>query len=105
LYHRLDRVGIEAVAYQSSAVQELIRTTDDLPILGIAADTDKLSRARLWEVRAQQGLVYADRSSAWWGNFIDEALDFPRGSHDDQIDAVSVGWHAAARPNSFSEIW
>lgn len=82
-------VGVEAVAYQLAAVQELLRTTT-LPVTPVRADRDKLSRFQPLEARYEQGLVrHAPGLSA---EFERELLGFPAGEHDDQVDALSTAW-------------
>ena len=51
--------------------------------------TDKLSRARPLQGRLQQGMVYFDNSQPWCEKVLDEAMRFPAGVHDDQVDALA----------------
>lgn len=92
-------VGIEQVAYQAAAVQEALRRTL-LPIVPVVPDKDKVTRARLLEARAASKRVYRPLESAWWKDFAPEAMFFPAGAHDDQIDALAgalklAGWEAS----------
>jgi predicted phage terminase large subunit-like protein len=95
--HYASQVAVESVAYQLSFVQEL---RADPTMMGIAvieadADRDKESRARTWSPIAEQELVYlVDDGSGWADVFLDECRDFPRGRHDDQIDAVGNAFTA-----------
>lgn len=103
----LAAIGIEQVAYQAAAVQEALRRTM-LPIVPVVPDKDKVVRARLLEARAAAGKVLRpvtklesgfEQDPAWWLEFAAEALYFPAGSHDDQIDALAgairlAGWQA-----------
>jgi len=83
--HGASIVGVEQVAYQAAAVQELLRTTM-LPVRGIKVDRDKVSRFAPLEARYEQGLVWhADTLPA---AFDDEVLSFPVGQFDDQVDAA-----------------
>ncbi len=97
-YVTLATIGIEDVAYQAAAVQEALRRTM-LPIVpesrnkvpGAKKNTypDKVTRARLLEARARAGKVFRPAvDPPWWANFVAEAVVFPDGSHDDQIDAL-----------------
>lgn len=94
-YGRLDLVAVEETQYQAAVVQELLRTTL-LPARGVKPDRDKTTRARAWAVRAEQGLVSANRETLWWPSFADEVVDFPTGEHDDQVDAISAAWQAVS---------
>lgn len=49
----------------------------------------KLLRAQPWLNKIEAGLVYVVRTK-WTKDFISELDNFPDGSHDDQIDAVSI---------------
>jgi predicted phage terminase large subunit-like protein len=96
----VSRVGIEQVSYQAAAVQEALRRTM-LPIVPIVPDKDKVTRARLLEARANAGKVVRPGVCPWWAEFSTEAMYFPAGSHDDQVDALSgaalmAGWSADA---------
>ena len=89
--------GIESVGFQLSAVQELQR---DPAFYGVAvrevkADRDKVSRALPWISRAEAGKVYLVRGP-WVQEFLHEAAAFPLGTHDDQVDAVSIGYELAS---------
>ncbi len=84
--------GIENVAFQSLAFQELIEDRDlaFVDIREVAPEGDKELRARPVQARAKSGKLALVRG-AWNAAFISEALDFPKGRHDDQIDTVSGG--------------
>ena len=58
----------------------------------IAKHPDKLSWAQTAIVRCESGQVYwPPRSQAHWLDaFEQELLSFPNGSHDDQVDVVSM---------------
>jgi len=56
----------------------------------VAADIDKLSRARGWSPLARDGqIILVDDGSGWVEKFLDEAETFPRRKKD-QIDAVGL---------------
>jgi len=52
---------------------------------------DKVTRALHWQAQAEGGRVYLVRGG-WIEEFIDECCSFPRGRHDDQVDAVSLAF-------------
>jgi predicted phage terminase large subunit-like protein len=84
------RIGIEAVAFQAAGVQELQRDPALLRYLvrAVHPDKDKYTRALPWAARAEAGLVSLVRAP-WNAAFLAELSDFPQGTHDDQVDAVS----------------
>lgn len=53
---------------------------------------DKVTKAQPWLDRTEGGLVYVVEG-AWNAAFFDEVEAFPRSVHDDQVDAVTVGFH------------
>lgn len=84
--------GIETVAFQSLAFQELIQDKRlvNVPIIAVPTEKDKVARARPLQTRAKAGKVFLVKG-AWNRDFINEALSFPKGRHDDQIDSASGG--------------
>jgi len=83
-------IGLEKVAFQLAAVQELRREAAlvHCAIREVEPDKDKLARALPWAARAEAGKV-ALVAGSWAGAFLTEVCDFPFGEHDDQVDAVS----------------
>lgn len=61
-------------------------------------DSSKEVRARNYAVQQKVGNVYLVRGGDWIEDFIDEHEKFPRGAHDDQVDA------AAGAFNYFAEV-
>ena len=55
-----------------------------------ASITDKLTRSSLIRARMRVGAVKFDKTQEWYPDFEDECLKFPRGTHDDQVDALSL---------------
>jgi predicted phage terminase large subunit-like protein len=58
-------------------------------IIPIAPSSDKLQRAKSIQGRMRAGAVKFDKAADWYFNFEDEAVLFPRGKHDDQVDAFA----------------
>lgn len=88
-------VGVEAVAFQIAAVQDLKRDPSFLriPLKEVRPDRDKKSRALPWAAKAEGGQVFLLRGQ-WTEGFIDECLGFEAGAaHDDRVDAVSGAVH------------
>lgn len=50
---------------------------------------DKIARARSIQARMRARGVKFDTNSEWFAQFQDECLTFPRGKHDDQVDAFA----------------
>lgn len=103
--HRVSVACIEAVAYQEAFSQDL--RLDGL-LAGIAivspemllqkqvgpqqkpSRTDKEANARAWAPIAEQGriILIEDFEHPWVETFLAELRKFPRGKHDDMIDAL-----------------
>lgn len=58
--------------------------------------TDKLSRAQPWINKIDAGQFYMVEG-LWNQDFLDELEQFPVGSHDDQVDAVTVMYSSLKR--------
>ena len=63
----------------------------------VRANSDKLSRARPLQARIRSRAVKFDKNADWWDDMEDEFLKFPRGKHDDQVDATSYMMQAVDR--------
>lgn len=95
-------IGVEAVAYQLVAVQELLRTTS-LPVRGVLPRSeggDKVQRFQPLEARYEQGLVR--HVPGLTPDFERELLAFPVGDHDDMVDALSYAWASLATTGTTS---
>lgn len=84
-------VGVENVQFQAAVVQELLRNTS-LPVVGIRADRDKLTRFLPVAARYEQRLIYHAPNLPH--DFTDELLSFPEVKHDDYVDALSTAYQA-----------
>src|SRR6185436_2798187 len=83
--------GIELSA-NGHAVLDDLRREDRLrgrSFRGVKVDTSKVTRALPWIALAEEGRIFLVRGP-WNHEFIDEACSFPSGTHDDQVDAVSI---------------
>ena len=85
------RHGIELSANGHAVIQDLRRNPASLgrSLRGVKPRGDKFSRALGWMALAEAGKVFLVRGH-WNRDFVDEAASFPQGTHDDQIDAVSI---------------
>lgn len=83
--------GIETPLHGKGLIQELRRLARlrGARFRGIEAKGDKYTRALPWIPLAEEGRVILVKGP-WIDEFIDEACSFPAGTHDDQIDAVSL---------------
>lgn len=79
--------GVENKTFGLNIIQECI--LDGLPIVPLAADTDKVARSRPAAARCEAGTVYFLRGAPWLQTREGELLDFPRGRWDDQVDTTS----------------
>jgi predicted phage terminase large subunit-like protein len=94
-YYRSSRASVIVVEDKSSGqqiIQEFSRGTK-LPIVPTGKDKkgmmpDKVTRALLVTPMIQSGLVYLPENAPWLTEFLDECLKFPKGKHDDQVDAL-----------------
>lgn len=51
---------------------------------------DKQTRAQAIQARMATGKIYFPETAAWWPDARDQLLRFPRGQHDDFVDALSL---------------
>jgi predicted phage terminase large subunit-like protein len=99
--------GIEVSGQQGGYFQELQRdeALAGVPISGVDPRKvgNKEVRANVWASRIEDGLVAMVRAP-WNDDFIAEALAFPRGQHDDQVDAVSGAVQMLPAVVAFSDV-
>lgn len=69
--------------------QRMLETGTFPQITTVAPSVDKLTRARSIQARMRAGGVKFDKAADWFYDFEDEAVLFPRGKHDDQVDALA----------------
>jgi predicted phage terminase large subunit-like protein len=87
-------IAIEENAFQLAAVQ-LAVSRMPWAIEGYRTQKlgDKVARAALPESRAKSGMVVRPEMAPWWPDFSLELKQFPNGSHDDYVDALSIAFH------------
>ena len=88
--------GVENRTYGLNIIQKGI--TNGLPIKPLAADTDKVSRARPMSARYETGAVYHRQNTPWLVDFEDEMIFFPNGRHDDQVDTAAYAYLSIMLP-------
>ena len=101
------RVGMEKVAFQAAAAQELRREPQmaGYSIVDVPADRDKVTRAGGWSPLAEQGRMYlVDDGSGWHEVFLAEAEQFPQGRNDDLVDAVGIGMEMIRASSSHAPV-
>ena len=84
----------------------LIQTAKRNGLQGVIArkpSSDKASRMQGQTPKLEAGSLFLPRSSPWRVDFLEEYLSFPRGRHDDQIDALSqfLEWLVNCEDNWF----
>ncbi len=92
--------GIELSANGHAVIQDLRRERQiqGRALRGVKVSDTKVARALPWIALAEAGKVYLVRGP-WNTEFIEEAASFPSGTHDDQIDAVSIAVRMAREQN------
>ncbi len=85
--------GVETALHGSALVQDVRREGGlaKFPLRPVRVDRDKVTRALAWAAHAEAGKLALVRGG-WIGDFVEELAAFPHGTHDDQIDAVSVAF-------------
>jgi predicted phage terminase large subunit-like protein len=93
--------GIEQQGYMSRAIRDLNADSrlHEYTISGYPVDQDKLTRALPVAAKMAAGLIHLVRAY-WNDDFIEEMASFPRGSKDDQVDALSLVWAMASEQSN-----
>jgi predicted phage terminase large subunit-like protein len=86
----ISAVLIEDKASGQSLVQDLQQSTS-LPVKPIKVDTDKVTRAHVVVPTVEAGRIFAPADAPWLNDFLTELAAFPKGVHDDQVDAFTQG--------------
>jgi len=88
--------AIELAGHGPAIYQDLLKNGEaqGRAFRGIKINDPKMARALPWLALAEAGKVYLIRG-AWNEEFLNETASFPMGTHDDQIDAVSLAFELA----------
>lgn len=88
--------GIELAGHGPAIHQDLIKNGEaqGRAFRGIKITDPKMARALPWLALAEAGKVFLIRGP-WNDEFLNETASFPMGTHDDQIDAVSIAFDLA----------
>ena len=103
LWHKYkpDRVIIENKASGQSLIQDL--RMNRLPITPFTPDRDKVSRANAVTPMLEAGRVWLPKGKKYTAELMAEALQFPRGRHDDAVDAMVMALLYLGRLHELSQ--
>jgi len=82
-------IGIESTAYQAVLSQRAWEA--GLPVSALSDNRPKAMRIEAAAVHAARGTILLPTAGAWVADFRAEALEYPAGAHDDQLDAFARG--------------
>jgi predicted phage terminase large subunit-like protein len=83
---RPDKMVIENKASGQSLIQDL--KLNKLPVLPFQPDRDKLARAHAVTGIIERQRVWIPLKKKYAAELLQEALEFPKGAHDDSVDAM-----------------
>ena len=86
-----------------SLIQDLRR--ENIHAIGVDPDGDKILRMAAQTAPIEAGAVHLPSHAPWLDEFKKEVLSFPKGRHDDQIDALSQGLQRAFTPKPSGAGW
>ena len=81
-------IGVETVAFQLTLFQSA--RANGLPVIEVPVDRDKISRAQIPATRCATECMFFRANASWLDEFERELLEFPNGTHDDQVDTLSA---------------
>lgn len=97
------KILIEDAANGPAVISALAREVSGL--IPVRPDGGKEARAAAISPQVESGNVFLPEGAPWVADFIDELAAFPRGKHDDQVDAFSQALgHAAMRASNITRI-
>lgn len=87
-------IGIEDMQVSKSIGpflnEEMMKTGTFMNVVQLKhGGKDKIARARSIQARMRAGGVKFQKDAEWFQAFQDECVQFPRGKHDDQVDAFA----------------
>jgi predicted phage terminase large subunit-like protein len=82
---------VEKKASGQSLIQDMRRA--GLPVLDYLPDRDKLSRVHAATPIMEAGRLWIPRFKDWAEDLYAEAIQFPYGKNDDQVDAMAMAIH------------
>jgi predicted phage terminase large subunit-like protein len=97
-------IYIEDKASGQSLIQELKRESG-VSVIPYKISSDKVSRLNAVLPLIEGGRVLLPETANWLDAFYNECQSFPSGTHDDQIDALSIGLDVLARTPATGEYY
>ena len=96
--HRATVVLIEDKASGTQLIQELIQD-GCASVKGVTPIGDKVMRLHAQTAAIENGFVSLPREAPWLAEYVHELTTFPRGKHNDQVDATSqaLAWIQESR--------
>lgn len=95
--YRPDMFGMEKGTLEKAIgpylQDEMRRRNLYLNLYPMPAISDKVARSRSIQGRMKMGDVYFQKDAPWFPEFFSEVTTFPRGKHDDMMDAFSYMGH------------
>ncbi len=89
--HRPEMICIEDTSAGTAVIQEL-RSASGLPIKAVSCVADKVTRATPLSAGIECGRVKLPTRAPWLQDLETELAQFPNGKHDDQVDALALGY-------------
>lgn len=84
-----DKIIIEDAASGQSLIQDM--KLNGLPVLPFRPDRDKVARAHAASGIIERGRVWLPSKKKFTAELLKEVLEFPKGAHDDAVDAMNIG--------------
>jgi predicted phage terminase large subunit-like protein len=89
--YRPDVCIIEKKASGQSLIQDMRRA--GLPVLDYLPDRDKVARVYASTPLMESKRVWIPKDKVWADDLFSECMSFPNGSHDDQVDCMTMAIH------------
>lgn len=91
---------IEDKASGQSLIQEL-KSQSGIPVIPYKLNADKVARANAVSPLIEGGIVFVPRpdQAPWLEAFLKECEQFPGGTHDDQVDALTLALDVLSKIN------
>jgi len=100
----LRAIYIEDKASGQSLLQELKRESG-MSVIPYKVVHDKVARVNAILPIIEGGRVFIPTAATWLDEFVDEAVSFPNGNHDDQVDAATMAIDILSRTSVSPEAW